>query len=134
VGAVCCCLANNTAALNAATGNQRGMDEVVIATLLARDVTDRAAELALHDDQCVVKQRSSSTSRHHCAIYKQIRQADIEQSGRLVEACIGLIDVWMIVPTAERDLNVSSPQAGPKDIARCETRIAERGVPVLLLV
>src|SRR5689334_6863645 len=97
----------------------------MIASLLACNVTDSAAELALDDDQCLVEQRPSSGSRNHCKVRKQIRQADIELSGRRVNARIGLVDVLVVVPTAERDLNVSGPKPRPKDVAGCDTCVAE---------
>src|SRR5437762_3527174 len=73
-----CSFAEDSSTTDTAPRNNRGVDEVVIASLLCGDVSDRSAELAFDYDQRVVEQRPSVAARYQRKIRHQICQTRVE--------------------------------------------------------
>src|SRR5712664_2527447 len=110
------------------------MDKVMIASLLAGGIADRAAELAHHDDQRFIELASSAAARDDRKICNQIGHAYVQLARRRIDSSIRCIDVLMIVPSAERDLNVSRAEIRPKNVSCSQASISEPSVPVLRLI
>src|SRR5438552_11788778 len=110
-----CCFSEHAATANSAAREQRGMDEVVIASLLTRDVADRPSEFAFHDDERSVELRSSAAARHRCKVRDEVGESDIKLTRRTVDSCVHSVDILMIVPDAKRELDVASDEIRRKN-------------------
>src|SRR5262245_33274505 len=64
VGAVRRRFPQHTSTTDTTTRKKRGMDEIVVAALLRRDVSDGAAEFAFHNNERFIKQRFSIAARY----------------------------------------------------------------------
>src|SRR5437667_12472082 len=110
------------------------MHEIVVASLLARDVADSAPEFTLRDDQCFIELGSSAATGNGRQIRNQVRQTDAELACGRIDTPICGIDVLMVVPSAEGDLNVARAEIGPQNIPGRQASIPECGVTVLCLI
>src|SRR6266516_1358319 len=79
-------------------------------------------------------QRAPSASWQRRQIGDEVAQADIELTGRAVDSRIRSIDILMVVPTTQRDLDVARTKVRSNDVARRDTRIPKSVVAVLLLI
>ena len=73
--------AKHAASLHSAARDQRRMHEIMIPALLAGNVSDGAAELTLHHNQCLVKFGSSVAARNHGEVFDEIGKTCIELAG-----------------------------------------------------
>src|SRR5437016_3627596 len=106
VRTVGCSFAEDSSTTDTAARNNRGVDEVVIASLLCGDVSDRSAELAFDYDQRVVEQRPSVAARYQRKIRHQICQTGVELARRRINSSVVRVNVLVVVPSAEGDLDV----------------------------
>src|SRR6266404_9061440 len=85
---------------------------------------DSAPKFALRDNQRLIEQSGCFQIRY------QSRQSVIELRGHRLELRIGDIDIGVVIPTAESDLDEAGPQTGLNQIARGDTGVAEAAVAV----
>src|SRR5215467_9772116 len=113
------CHSQRSSTLNTSTADQRGMDEVMIPSASARDISDSAAKFALDHDEGIVKHRSTLTSRHGGEVRYKVAQSCVELSCRRVDSTIRSINVCMVVPATQCDHDVPDAEIGRQDVARC---------------
>src|ERR1043166_6030350 len=110
------------------------MDEVVVSPLLARYVADRAPKFALEHDESVVQHRPALTTRHGCEVRHEVCQSCVQLSRRRINSGIGSINVLMIVPTTQCDLDVPRAELCRQDIAGGHACVSKRAAAVPLLI
>src|SRR5262245_6313559 len=112
------------------------MHEIVIPALLTCNISDRTAEFTFHNDQCVVEQTSTFAPWNDSKILNKVGQTDIELPCRRVNTSDTVIpvDVLMVVPTTDRNLDVSRTKIRPKNVSCGDTGISKCVVTVFGLI
>src|SRR4051794_32565715 len=84
---------DHAASADSAAGYQCRMDEVVVASLLAGNITYRSPELTFDDDQCFIQFGFSIRTWNHSEIFDKAGQTRIQLPRRSVNAGIGRINI-----------------------------------------
>src|SRR5437667_255766 len=108
------------------------MDEVVIASRLVREPSRCAPEFALCNNEGFIQLCTAIGARSNSEVGYQICETSIELAGRTVNSIVCLIDVLMVVPTAQCDHDESRTEVGCDEITRHDTGISESVVSVPL--
>ena len=106
----------------------------MITASLVGHVADGSSEFAFHDDQCFIQPRAAAVTGHTGKVGDEIAKAEIQLPGGPIDSGVGLIDVTVVVPTAEVDLKVSCSHIRADEVSDDDTRTAESGIAVPLLV
>ena len=134
VGAIGRGVPQHVSAAYSATRDQRGMNEIMISSLPVRDVSNSASEFTLNDNQGFIELCPASTPRHRCQIGQKVSEPNVELACRTIDSRVCCVDVLMVVPTTERDLDVARTEIRGNDIARRDTGISKRVVAIPLLI
>ena len=97
----------------------------MVSSLLAVERADRSTELAFDDDQRFVQQRAAACSDRGCEVRDEVAEAEIELSRRVVDSCVCLVDVRVVVPAAQIDLEETRSHIGGDEVASDDTRITK---------
>src|SRR5262249_19122343 len=103
---ICSCPADNNTSTHTSTSDQCRMHKIVISPLLARDIADCTSEFALHYNQRFVELASAVAARSNREVGDKIRQTDVQLPRRRIDSGIRQVDILMIVPTTECELDV----------------------------
>src|SRR5262249_44672669 len=116
--AVSCRRTDDPAGLNTAACKETRVDGIMIATLLARNISDSATKLAFRNDQCFIEFRSTVCAGHYGQVRDEVSKSGIELRGRSIDARTRLVNIGVIIPTAEGDHDVTRSQIRSHQIAR----------------
>src|SRR5262249_12820384 len=116
--AVCCGRTDDVAWLNTAACEESRVDSIVIPTLLACNISDGAAKLALRNDQCFIEFRSTVRTGHYGQVGDEVSKSSVELRGRSIDPRTELVNIRVIIPTAKSDHDVARAQVRSHQIAR----------------
>src|SRR6266496_2666515 len=110
------------------------MGEVVIAPPSCSQRADRASEFALDHDEGFIEPAPARTTRRDRKVGNQIGESGIELACGPVDSGGGLVDVLMVVPATQIDLDIARTQISVNEISGNNAGIAKGRIAVELLL
>src|SRR4026209_394674 len=101
------------------------MHEVVIPAQTGRNVADRPAELTFRDDERIVEHRLPSAARRCGEVRDEIAKPEIKTPSGAVNTAVGSVDVRVVIPATQIDLDVPYTEVRHQNVPRRDARIAE---------
>src|SRR6476659_9437422 len=98
---------------------------VVVPALLSIEVAHSSSKFAFDDNQGFVEQSSAVRTERAREVRDKVSQTQIKLSRRIVNSCVRLVNVRVVIPSAEIDLKVTRSEIRSYEVPSDDARVAE---------